>query len=121
MQAILRFYEKLFSILGHFFVPFLCCPKPLFHAEQELFPHSATCCRNLFPIYMGFFTVSVCIFICCQLLIAVSSVRNKDDRLESEGRHQEIKIIQEVVGGKVFGHNYFMIKRIQQQIPPLRA
>lgn len=69
---------------------------------------SATCCRNLFLICLGFFTIFASIFICCQLLIAVRSVRNEDDRLEEEEEEskREMEIIQEIVKRKIFGYKH---------------
>lgn len=89
MQVMLRFDEKLLSILGHFFAPFLCPPPLLMLARPNPVSPLSTCCRNLFLIYVGFFTIFASIFVCCQLLIAVRSVGNKDDRLEEEGRQQK--------------------------------
>lgn len=57
---------------------------------SPIFPLAA-CCRNLFLIYVGFFTIFASVFICCQLLITVRSVGNKDDRLEEEEEGREQK------------------------------
>lgn len=84
----------LYALLSHSFML----------ARPSLISPSAT--RNLFLICLGFFTIFASIFICCQLLIAVRSVRNKDDRLEEEESKREMEITQEIVERKIFGYKH---------------
>lgn len=85
------------ALLSHSFM--LARPSPV--------SPSASCCRNLFLICLGFFTIFASIFICCQLLIAVCSVRNEDDRLEEEEENKrEVEITREIVDRKIFGYKH---------------